>query len=268
MQLSIVHPGLYRRPETFRQQTETTHLGLILSGVDYHRYFTRDGREIGELEKGQPYLSLVPPGVVIDFRFGKKRENWVIQCTLSALSISTDGLASQLEYDHTEIRLPLFRPIPLEHALVLREKFAAVRELWLEGTPAARLAAELTAAGLIAEYLRVEPLESTESTAAQFRRLIDGDTRFHYSLAELSRQAGASPGHLRRLFREVYRIDPGEYRARRRLGRIMTLIDGSTLSIKEIAEEVGMRHVTHLHLFLKEHCGRTPGELLRQHRGN
>ena len=33
---------------------------------------------------------------------------------------------------------------------------------------------------------------------------------------------------------------------------------------QEIAEEVGMRHVTHLHAFVRERCGVTPGELQKQ----
>ncbi len=37
---------------------------------------------------------------------------------------------------------------------------------------------------------------------------------------------------------------------------------------KEIADEVGMKHVTHLHIFLKKRCQRTPKQMLRQFRGD
>ena len=60
---------------------------------------------------------------------------------------------------------------------------------------------------------------------------------------------------------EQYHIEPGEYRARRRLNRIMELFRENRLSPKEIAEAVGMHHVTHLHAFLRERLGMTPREL-------
>ena len=32
-----------------------------------------------------PYLSLIPVGTTLDFRFNRRRENWVIQCRLPGL---------------------------------------------------------------------------------------------------------------------------------------------------------------------------------------
>ena len=44
----------------------------------------------------------------------------------------------------------------------------------------------------------------------------------------------------------------------------MELIDRNELGLKEIAAEVGMRNVTHLHAFVRDRCGVTPGELQKQ----
>ena len=67
--------------------------------------------------------------------------------------------------------------------------------------------------------------------------------------------------HLRRLFLKHYRTTPAEYRARLRFAKIRQLLGKSDLSFKEIADSVGMKHVTHLYLFLKKQCGKTPAEL-------
>ena len=61
-------------------------------------------------------------------------------------------------------------------------------------------------------------------------------------------------------------IDPGEYRRRRRLDRVMELILQSDLTLKEIAAEVGMAHVTHLYALLGTRFTETPAELVRHYR--
>ena len=45
------------------------------------------------------------------------------------------------------------------------------------------------------------------------------------------------------------------------------LIDQNELSLKEIADAVGMRNVTHLYAFVRERCQVTPGELQKQRGG-
>ena len=101
----------------------------------------------------------------------------------------------------------------------------------------------------------------------KFKNMIDRDSCFRKTLAELSRETQCSAGHIRKLFVKQYLIEPGEYRARLRLRRIMHYIEQTDLSLKEIADQVGMKHVTHLHLFLRERCGTTPRMLLKQYRG-
>ena len=154
------------------------------------------------------------------------------------------------------------RRIKAGHALPLRERFALVVSLWQSGTPANRIAAEWMTVGICGEMFAEEEPPDREGTtpAARLRLAIDADRGFRKTLAELSREAGASAGFLRKCFRRAYQLEPAEYR----LGRIMELIDRNELSLKEIAEEVGMRHVTHLHAFVRERCGVTPGELQKQ----
>ncbi|MBS1371763.1 MAG: helix-turn-helix transcriptional regulator [Lentisphaeria bacterium] len=267
MKLKIVHSGLYSRPETYVQELVFTHIGLVVGGLDYMNIRTPDGGGTLRLEPaGLPCLSFIPTGATIDFRFNRKRENWVIQCRIPELRAIPHECSSVLEYDGSELCVPYVRPLTVEQAFAFRERFSRIGELHRSGTPANTAAAEWMAAGITGEMLAAPPdgRQHAPSPAARLRGLIDADTGFRQTLGELSRDAGASAGHLRRLFREEFRIDPGEYRARRRLGRIMELIDRNDRSLKEIAEEVGMRHVTHLHAFVRERCGATPGELQKQ----
>ena len=157
-------------------------------------------------------------------------------------------------------------PLSMEQAFAFRERFTRIGELHRDGTPSSIAAAEWMAAGIAGEILAGtnSGRNGSSTPVARLRALIDADRQFRKTLGELSREAAATPGHLRRLFLEKFQISPGEYRARRRLGRIMELIDRNELGLKEIAAEVGMRNVTHLHAFVRDRCGVTPGELQKQ----
>jgi len=265
MRLKIEHVGQYTRPETYVQETQLCHLGLDLSGLDYMKFFVPGRETFLELTGSDlPCLTLLPPGVRVDFRFGRRRENWVIQFHLPELTLDPGELRGRFLCGEMPLPVPLFHPCGGE----LRERFRRIHELWMSGTPAARPAAEWMTAGILGEIMAEKPAPADEpaSPAARFRALIDADTGFRKSLAELSRDAGAGPGHLRKCFEETYRIAPAEYRARRRLARILELIDQNSLGFKEIAEEVGMHNVTHLHAFLRERCNTTPGNLRKASR--
>ena len=268
MELEIVHCGLYNRPETFVQELIFTHIGVVIGGLDYMNIHTSQGEMLLTLQASAlPFLTLFPAGLTIDFRYNRRRENWVIQCRTPALrpaphhphSLLKSGIAG-------EIPVPLILPLSMEQAFAFRERFTRIGELHRDGTPSSIAAAEWMAAGIAGEILAGtnSGRNGSSTPVARLRALIDADRQFRKTLGELSREAAATPGHLRRLFLEKFQISPGEYRARRRLGRIMELIDRNELGLKEIAAEVGMRNVTHLHAFVRDRCGVTPGELQKQ----
>lgn len=271
MNLEIIHAGKYSRPETLVQKNLFCHIGLCLGGLDYMSFPIPNNNTLLTLTGADvPYLSLIPPDNQIDFRFNQRRENWVIQCRVPELQQIPFETVSILDFHGITLRLPFTIPITIDKASEYRKTFMRIQSLWQDGTPSGRLTAELLTIGIIG-MLAMENANDKKPEerhpAAKLRRLIDADLAFSKTLDELSHEAGNSAAYLRRCFREVYQLEPGEYRARRRLDRIITLIAQSDLRLKEIADAVGMRHVTHLHAFVRERCGVTPGKLMKQHRG-
>jgi AraC-like DNA-binding protein len=266
----ITHVGQYTRAENHLQETEFCHIGLCLSGLDYMTFSAAGQTAVMELSGSEiPCFMLLPPGVRIDFRFGHRRENWVIQCHIAGLELDADELQGRFLCGNALLSVPFVQPLGPERALELRERFRRIHGLWTSSTPANLLAAGLMSAGILGEMMAEKPSESIghgKHLAMRFRALIDADTGFRKTLAELSRETGAAPGYLRKCFYTAYRIEPGEYRARRRLGRILELIGRDRLGFKEIAESVGMKHVTHLNAFVGERCGVTPGALRKSRR--
>lgn len=271
IEATIVHSGVYTHPETHVQKLIFVHLGLTIEGLDYMNFHLPEGEKKLQLHAADlPYLSLIPIGTTLDFRFNRRRENWVIQCRLPGLRPDPHACGSLFRSgDGGELAVPLIRPLTVEEAFAFRERFARIGELHRSGTPADSAAAAWMTVGIVGELVAGPPARpgAALTPAARFRALIDADRNFQSSLKELSRDIGATAGHLRRLFQEEFRISPGEYRARRRLGRILELIDQNELSLKEIADAVGMRNVTHLHAFVRERCQVTPGELQKQRGG-
>ena len=270
MEFKLHHVDVYRRPEKFCQMLCCHFLSLNVSGLIYSR--TTYGPEqipvFSEETPKNPSLSLFPPGSRKDFRYGNKRENWVIQCDIPALSYHAGNMYTTLEEDGRKFMLPLFREISHEKMLELRKIFSEIRSLFKSQLPENIFRAELLSAALLSELMAEKPEQKMPDTAERFKEKIDADRAFRKDLAEMSAEIGYSPEHARKCFTERYLVEPGEYRGRLRLQVILDKLAHTDLSLKEIADEVGMKHVTHLHIFLKKHCHRTPKQMLRQFRGD
>lgn len=87
-------------------------------------------------------------------------------------------------------------------------------------------------------------------------------------MVELSRRLGYSESHLRRSFREVFGIGPGQYRDHRRLQRAALLLLRSDLQIIEISEQCGYKSHSVFTRAFNAHFGcppRTYRDLSRQY---
>lgn len=261
MYFEVTSAGTFTGKEKRTQFPWSDFLVLSITGlVGNHLYFP-SGKRV--CDGGQPTLALYPKGFRLDFEYDHRRENHVIIGKIHGLSWSEENSFLEISDHGLRVQLPYIRLLTHEQCAELRPRFERVEMLVNSGLPADLFAARQHAAALLTELISApRPVKSEESTAAAaFRSAIDSDGNFRKTLSQLSRESGYSPGHLRRLFVEQYHIEPGEYRARRRLNRIMELFRENRLSPKEIAEAVGMHHVTHLHAFLRERLGMTPREL-------
>jgi len=268
MQLELIHVSKYSQAETYTQTTALVFVALCLNGLRYMNITPPGGGAAVRLDsETQPFLSLLPIGSRLDFQFDAGRENWVIITRIPEI----DAVPGQCEFRHipTEFRFSCIRRLHLEEAAQLRERFARVASLWQSATAVDALAAEWLTAGICGELFRKTPDGSprTNLLASRLRDAINADRGFRKTLAELCREIGCSSVFLRNCFESAYQITPNEYRGKLRLGRIMELIDQNELSLKEIAEQAGMRNVTHLHKFVHDQCGISPGKLRKQRQG-
>jgi AraC-like DNA-binding protein len=226
------------------------------------RFYAPDGKLIGEASDMS--LFLLPPGCSIDFSFNDRRKNYVTFCWLDDLRWNS-GKATMEFYDHEQcIELPVTIPVPPVKSEYLTEIFRRTSELLDSAIPSDGKAAELLMLSVLAEFIEHSGKKNQHripEKLEKFKKAIDNDVNFEYKLEDIMEHFEYTPIHLRRLFMQYYQTNPAEYRSRLRFAKIRELLLKTDLNFKEIADSVGMNNVTHLHSFVKKHCGMTPKQL-------
>jgi len=102
-----------------------------------------------------------------------------------------------------------------------------------------------------AEQLRLARLR-------QARDLIDGGYAGRLDLRASAREAGYSPFHFARSFREAYGATPGQYLTRRRVERARDLLRSANLTVTEVCYAVGFASLGSFSARFKQQVGVPP----------
>ena len=254
----------YREKQKYIQVTNTTLLSLIVSGMEHMDILTPDGTPAGSADNLS--MILIPPGFQLDFEFNAQRENYTALFHLDSLNWNPGSRKIELKQRDQIIELGPVAAVPHYRMKPLKEQFERICSLAASTIPADNGIAELLLAGFLAEYAEIFRRDSDQDIpdlVGQLKNAIDSDISFLHTMKEIMAGFPFTEYHLRKLFRKYYQTHPEEYRARLRLKRIQELMLDPSLSLKEIADAVGMNHVTHLNLFIRKRCGLTPMQMRR-----
>lgn len=271
MKMEIFYASSYTRREKGTQKLSRYMLNLIVSGFEYMRVYDASARRIDtdlfpeEITGNQPFLILLPPGVTLEFSAGEKRENWAILLSLPSLEVKTDPL----EYLYDSSTLLPYRKVEGKKLHALRETFSAVAECISSGHLSGMTKGKLLTCSILSELISLPAGSEPETTPeAALKKALDEDVHFEHSIGELNRRLGlCSLPYMRKRFQARYGLLPCRYRNNIRLNRIMELFSQSDLSLKMIADEVGMKHLEHLYCFLQTRQDLSPKALMDQLRG-
>ncbi len=114
-----------------------------------------------------------------------------------------------------------------------------------------------------------EPRPAHSLPPARLRRvmeLIDNELASQLRLSHLGDEAGLSPFHFARAFKQTTGVTPAAYIMRRRVERAVEAIEGTNLSLAEIAHRFGFANQSHMTRKVKERRGETPGALRAKRR--
>jgi AraC-like DNA-binding protein len=120
-------------------------------------------------------------------------------------------------------------------------------------------------AGTLAEHGEVEdrPPPVGDERIGRVRRLLDEDVSAPLALSDLAREAGLSPFHLLRCFKQEVGLTPFAYRNQRRIEAARRLLRAGR-PIAETAVEVGFTDQSHLTRQFQRLVGVSPGRYLQQ----
>lgn len=94
------------------------------------------------------------------------------------------------------------------------------------------------------------------------KMLLESDE--NYSVKEIAKRCAICESGLRKLFKSTYGISPIEYKQKIKINKAKFLLEGSTLSIAEIAEQLGFYDAAYFTKAFKHHAGCTPTEYIKQ----
>lgn len=184
------------------------------------------------------------------------------------LHTQPDGRTVRLQVGRIDIRRSHFRPLNDNEASWFLHRFEDLYAI----TKSLGIESDLRATGKLLEILaawsapELTP-EGENHAVRRYRALIEqhaGDPRS--SLSELAEQVGITPNHLAGLFRREYGGSPVEYRTRLRLVRAEQLLLASTLSVAEIAREVGFPDPAYFTRVFRRANGMGPREFVHNRR--
>jgi AraC family transcriptional regulator len=96
--------------------------------------------------------------------------------------------------------------------------------------------------------------------------LMDTKPDAHLTIDTLAREAGLSPAHFARAFKESVGRAPHQHLMTLRLERARRLLDSPDASLSDVALRTGFADQAHFTRFFKRHYGMTPGMLLHSRR--
>jgi AraC family transcriptional regulator len=113
-----------------------------------------------------------------------------------------------------------------------------------------------------------EPARGGLSATARRRvlELIDAQLADGVSVAELAREAGLSPTHFARAFKQSVGRAPHQYLLAARLERARRMLDIPEASLSDVALRTGFADQAHFTRLFKRRFGVTPGAVLRRRR--
>ena len=254
----------YTRAQRARYVTPDFHIVFHMHGLEEFR--APDGSVV---TSPGAFLMLIPAGTPIDFTFGPDRENWVVQ--LESSSARQGPSPNEVELRTQEgswITLQHITPVTPEHISGWEGEFIRMREAHNDPLPISRMRVHAGIWNILRYILDRQPDTLGETPAGHLRRLIREDRRCARNLEALSTECGYSSDHIRRLFVSEYGVTPQQFRNRQRMIHAVELLSNSNLTIKDIARELGFRHVSHFSTLFREAYGMTPSDAIRKQRAH
>ncbi|WP_321396064.1 helix-turn-helix domain-containing protein [Emcibacter sp.] len=226
------------------------------------------GRALIE-ELNHPLLNglviVMPPMAVHGFEFLPDTEGWVLTIPTPFLQRILEEEPQVLEY-LSNIRIfqgdeetagqfrGLFAAIETEHAASKAARGLFVRSM------VTLLACSIFRACPPEEETRQEAANQKQVILRNFQTLVDEQFKARWPVARYADRLGITPTHLSRICRQVLHVPASELVTERSLLEARRLLIYTSLTIAEIAYDLGFSDPAHFSKFFREKTGKKPSE--------
>lgn len=221
-----------------------------------------------------PCLVVIPAHCVHGFRFRPDVDGPVVTAAQRPLEALIDALAPQLR---PVLRRPAVIPTGAEgrHGEALTMLFGAIaRETRTSGLAPGAAALSLLAA-LVVQVARIadsgvgaagDPRSRKAQHIERFRALLDAHFRDRWPVQRYARELRITPTQLGRLCRELLGVSALDAINARTVHEAQRVLVYSSLSIKQVAAELGFDDEAYFGRFFKKQVGRRPGDYRSEQR--
>lgn len=245
-------------PETHRQVSECSWLLVNFDGLQRMTMELPSGRQLFSLTANQAFAVLAPAGSHCEFAYGAARDNWVIKLRAGMVAESESG-GMVLSWAGMTAGLSGFTGLDVLQVERCRDYLTRLlREVHTPDHDRS-IALQLAFGGLLdcVTDPMLHPPE-IDDPAKELRDRIIADRHFVRTLTDLSSRCGYTPDHLRTLFTARYGITPKAFRTDYRMRLARDLLALNTLSVGEIAEQLGYSNTPHFCTAFKNYFGHPP----------
>jgi AraC family transcriptional activator of pobA len=235
-------------------------------------YVTRSGGEVfidgRRWAVEAPCLIVAPAHSVHGFHFRSDIDGHVITAAQSALeSLAMAAAPALLEFIHTPAVLAvdphMHRGTPLEPLFEAIGREAENHERWQFTAGAALTITLFVQIARLSENARLAASSERSSMVeriARLRSLLDRHCRERRSVASYARDMGVTTGQLSRICRAAFGLSAIETIDARSIHEAKRLLGYSTLSVKQIASELGFQDEAYFGRFFRKQTGLRPTE--------
>ena len=224
-----------------------------------------DGRK---WEVRPPCLIIIPSGTVHGFHFRDDMDGPTITAAQRPLESLMAAIAPELL---AHLRTPRVLPVDPEgpQAPALPPMFDALAREALYAAPGHVVACMSLLAALFVQFARIsesaaaqldDPRSRKAAQIEQFRRLVNEQFKTERGVEHYARQLGLTAGHLGRLCRDALGMSPLDVINARIVHEAQRELVYSTLSVKQVAAELGYEDEAYFGRFFKKHTGQRPTE--------
>jgi len=257
--LSIHQIQFFTEPASAADFCPKAHfLALIFGGLERGHFAGHD------LAQPKPLMAVTFAKELMSYSFSRERRNWIVSFLSPDMRVGRQPHLMEIRHGNSWISVPRLAYLSPADVLDFDEDCRSLEQAFSQPTPGNLFRIEAGMLGMF-RYLaeRSTPVHEA-GVAATLRTRLEDRKSMGKKIAEFGTESGYSRDYPSLLFKREFGTSPLAYRNRYRMKLAVEMLDEGKKSVKEIAVELGFKHVSHFSGMFRRTFGLSPRETLHR----